>query len=503
MKAKVAPPCRLKKTLQEPSPVVITLILGQVIQTVPQTAGALYTSLATGGGKALPFLWSLGQSFGGAYGQARDEGIDANTARKAALLQAIPEAAIEVSGGVENLLGKSAGKGFLKTVGRAALEEGLEEVFQYPFEGLAKKLTYAPETPIASLKEQAIINPLQMGQNALVGGIAGGLFGGETNVMTNCVRLPIPKQQTHQTPIQAEQQTRTMPIPKKPDFYTDTYGNTATDINASRTAPQTPLMLPAAKNVEAQPQTTAQAEGLFVEYYPERRAADVITSNEFQSVTIEGGLKPDEIVTIYRGAPKSQKYINNGDWVTTNEQLAKDYAGSGHVIKDRVQAQYLYAPKGEGIEELIYSTNKKTIAPLHKAPYAPEIFSPNRITPADLAALNRRGLNPEVQKLSDRLNPPIQKPVEPILKPTQQAQQAQQQAAPTAQPLSERIMENPYLTEEEKKFYAEIIEDSKNLNETEDLEAREKLIQQSVAEITGKQTKRQAPIQAEQRQHRR
>jgi hypothetical protein len=69
----------------------------------------------------------------------------------------------------------------------------------------------------------------------------------------------------------------------------------------------------------------------------------------------------------------------------------------------------------------------------------------------------------------------------------------QQEAAPTAQPLSERIMENPYLTEEEKKFYAEIIEDSKNLNETEDLEAREKLIQQAIAELTTNttQTKQQ------------
>ena len=238
------PALQIKENAARAIPRGDNTILGQVIQTVPQTAGALYTSLATGGGKALPFLWSLGQSFGGAYGQARDEGIDANTARKAALLQAIPEAAIEVSGGVENLLGKSAGKGFLKTVGRAALEEGLEEVFQYPFEGLAKKLTYAPETPIASLKEQAIINPLQMGQNALVGGLAGGLFGGATNVMTNGVRLPKPKQQTQQAPIQAEQQTRPMPIPKS-RFYTDTYGNTATDKRFKANA--TPLMLPASE----------------------------------------------------------------------------------------------------------------------------------------------------------------------------------------------------------------------------------------------------------------
>ena len=225
------PALQIKENAARAIPRGDNTILGQVIQTVPQTAGALYTSLATGGGKALPFLFSLSQAYGGAYGQARDEGVDHKQARNAALLQGIPQAAIEVMGGVENLIGKSAGKGFLKTVGRAALEEGLEEVFQYPFEGLAKKLTYAPETPVASVKESAILNPVEMGQSALVGGLAGGLFGGATNVMTNVmtngVRLPKPKQQTQQTQQQAQ-----------PIFYTDPYGNTVTDIE------QAPLLLP-------------------------------------------------------------------------------------------------------------------------------------------------------------------------------------------------------------------------------------------------------------------
>jgi hypothetical protein len=103
---------------------------------------------------------------------------------------------------------------------------------------------------------------------------------------------------------------------------------------------------------------TAQPEGLFVDYYPERRAADVVNSQDFQPATIEAGLDPEEYITIYRGAPSSQKKINNGDWVTTSEQLAKDYAGNGVILKDRVKAKYLYAPTGEGVEELIYSTNK-------------------------------------------------------------------------------------------------------------------------------------------------
>ena len=35
---------------------------------------------------------------------------------------------------------------------------------------------------------------------------------------------------------------------------------------------------------------TAQPEGLFVDYYPERRAADVVNSQDFQPATIEADL---------------------------------------------------------------------------------------------------------------------------------------------------------------------------------------------------------------------
>ena len=105
--------------------------------------------------------------------------------------------------------------------------------------------------------------------------------------------------------------------------------------------------------------TTAKAEGVFKDYYPERRATDVLKGGDFHPATIEAGLDPEEFITVYRGAPKNQKSINNGDWVTTSEQLAKDYAGSGKIIKSEVQAKYLYAPKGEGLDELIYSTNQK------------------------------------------------------------------------------------------------------------------------------------------------
>lgn len=101
----------------------------------------------------------------------------------------------------------------------------------------------------------------------------------------------------------------------------------------------------------------AKAEGIFTDYYPEHRAKDVVKSSDYHPVSVELGVDPDEMVTIYRGSPEGT--LNNGDWVTTSEQLAKDYAGSGKVVKEQVPAKHLYAPKGEGVEELIYSTNQK------------------------------------------------------------------------------------------------------------------------------------------------
>jgi hypothetical protein len=100
---------------------------------------------------------------------------------------------------------------------------------------------------------------------------------------------------------------------------------------------------------------------LFVDYYPEKRAVDVTKSNDYHQITKEADYKPDDSITVYRGAIATQSKIVDGDWVTTSKQLAKDYAGTGKVIEDKIAAKYLYASKGEGIEELIYSTKATKI----------------------------------------------------------------------------------------------------------------------------------------------
>ena len=50
------------------------------------------------------------------------------------------------------------------------------------------------------------------------------------------------------------------------------------------------------------------------------------------------GLKPEQQVTVYRGVPAGVTQIVSGDFVTTNKQLAKDYAGIDNVISMIVRA---------------------------------------------------------------------------------------------------------------------------------------------------------------------
>ena len=134
--------------------------------------------------------------------------------------------------------------------------------------------------------------------------------------------------------------------------------------------PQTPR----SRTVVPKPkETTAKAEGVFTDYYPERRASDVVISDDYVPITVEAGYRPDDMITIYRGTVEGQTGLNNGDWVTINKQLAKDYSGNGRVIEAKVKASELYAPKGEGAEELIYSTNKSIGADNLKVTNTPQI----------------------------------------------------------------------------------------------------------------------------------
>jgi hypothetical protein len=63
--------------------------------------------------------------------------------------------------------------------------------------------------------------------------------------------------------------------------------------------------------------------GIFVEYKPEDRLGEL--TGTLTTYDIIKGIKADEKIKIYRGAGNEEKKINSGDFITTNEKLAKDY----------------------------------------------------------------------------------------------------------------------------------------------------------------------------------
>lgn len=96
---------------------------------------------------------------------------------------------------------------------------------------------------------------------------------------------------------------------------------------------------------------------VLVEYRPRDRATMKLGDN-ITTLDKTMGRSPDEMITIYRGAPSSQKAIQPGDYITTNYDLAKSYAGGGKVLSMEVKMkdvlddvteplgeEYIYRPK--------------------------------------------------------------------------------------------------------------------------------------------------------------
>ena len=93
---------------------------------------------------------------------------------------------------------------------------------------------------------------------------------------------------------------------------------------------------------------------VFTEYDPKSRANAILAKNIVTIDKTMGG-SPDDYVLVYRGAPKNQTTLNSGDFVTTNKQLAKDYAGDGVVISQKVKKSEILDDINEPLgEEYIY-----------------------------------------------------------------------------------------------------------------------------------------------------
>jgi histidinol phosphatase-like PHP family hydrolase/2'-5' RNA ligase len=94
--------------------------------------------------------------------------------------------------------------------------------------------------------------------------------------------------------------------------------------------------------------------GIFTEYGPKARA-EAPLGGTLTTLDKTMGVEPNKTVTVYRGALLEQREIVPGDFVTTNPQLAKDYAGTGHVLEKEVPAAHILDDAAEPLgEEYIY-----------------------------------------------------------------------------------------------------------------------------------------------------
>lgn len=153
-------------------------------QKVAQTASSMLKGMA----KDINFWTSFAREGGSAYNDAIAAGASNEEATIAMLATGLPNAYIEVGGGVEKFkeLAGTGVKGWLRDFAKSTGEEATEELKQGIISELVKKLTYAPETELFSTADDGsgIINPIRMYQEAF-GGAVGGAFGGSVGKAIN------------------------------------------------------------------------------------------------------------------------------------------------------------------------------------------------------------------------------------------------------------------------------------------------------------------------------
>lgn len=196
-------------------------VMGSIVENVPNTIMAIMTGgaaaaggLATAQRAAIASMNQVGTgaamrvaqgmlgdaqywtSFMRELGSACDEAEQNGASPLAAMLYstvtALINAGIEVGGGIEKigqesdptLIGRAlkaaTGRDFkaLEAILDSAGDEGTEEIKQYIVGALARKAIYDHGLPYYSNEEDAVINPSQMGENAMLGALTGGLLAG-------------------------------------------------------------------------------------------------------------------------------------------------------------------------------------------------------------------------------------------------------------------------------------------------------------------------------------
>lgn len=193
--------------------------------TKTQKAAQTASSMLKGMTKNLNFWTSFAREGGSAYNDAITAGASNEEATIAMLATGLPNAYIEVGGGVEKFkdLAGTGVKGWLRDFAKSTGEEATEELKQGIISELVKKLTYAPETELFSTANDGsgIINPIRMYQEAF-GGAVGGAFGGSVgkaiNVASYTVANNMYKSDSMRELIQSGKYTEMLKALPDPDF---------------------------------------------------------------------------------------------------------------------------------------------------------------------------------------------------------------------------------------------------------------------------------------------
>lgn len=169
--------------------------IGQTAVKAGSLIGTIGTSL-----KSLaknPMFWnSFAQTTGSTYEQAKQEGANEAQAQATAIISGLLNAGVEVGGGIEAFNPANTG---VKQWVKSMFDEGKEEVVQSVVENLTKKALYAQNTPYVSTTQNAVLNPIEAGQQFLGGAVAGGILGGGQTLLSKQFR-PAPSLPTIQKP---------------------------------------------------------------------------------------------------------------------------------------------------------------------------------------------------------------------------------------------------------------------------------------------------------------
>jgi len=116
---------------------------------------------------------------------------------------------------------------------------------------------------------------------------------------------------------------------------------------------------------------------LYVDYKPQERMTLELGEN-MTTLDKTSGKSSDEMITVYRGAPKIQKEIVPGDFITTNYELAKSYTGEDNILEKEVRMGDILDDIKEPLgEEYIYRPQAtKEVKPVVKAKPKPKKVIP-------------------------------------------------------------------------------------------------------------------------------